>query len=163
MEPPGEPPNPDPAARSSIRARIQPAAIALGTAAGLCLVASLIGLGVSILSWMNPDAFRLDLDGMGVTDRDARELWRTVETLFNGPIGVAANLVQALVWTFVIVATVQMARLRAWPLAVAASGLAVIPCLSPCCCCVINLPIAVWCLVLLLQSEVRSAFEPARA
>ena len=159
-------PAPPPPPRSSVRSKVQPAAVALGTVGGLSLLLSLMGLGLSLLSWMSPGTFRIDPEDLGVHDRDMREAWRSIEVLFHGPIGVASNLVLALVSAFVIVAAIQMSRLRAWPVAVAASGIAAVPCLMPYCCCCINLPIAVWCLVVLLQPDVRSAFEggaPARA
>jgi hypothetical protein len=154
---PGSPPRSP--ARSPARSKVQPAAVALATIAGLSLLFSLLGLCAAILSWMSPGVFHVDLDDLGVHDRDVREALRSAEVLFYGPLGVATHLVEVLISVFVFVAAIQMSRLRAWPVAVAASGLAAIPCLMPYCCCCFNFPIAVWCLAVLLQPDVRSAFE----
>jgi hypothetical protein len=56
----------------------------------------------------------------------------------------------------VIYGALQMKNLKNYPLAMAASIIAMIPYVSPCCC--VGLPIGIWALVVLLKPEVKSAF-----
>ncbi len=51
----------------------------------------------------------------------------------------------------------KMKKLESYGLAMAASIIAMIPCLSPCC--LIGLPIGIWALVVLSKPEVKSAFH----
>jgi len=72
-------------------------------------------------------------------------------------------------WTFVstgvgivmsiliFVAALKMRRLENHSLAMAASVIAMLPCVSPCC--LVGLPIGIWALVVLSKPEVRSAFH----
>jgi len=51
----------------------------------------------------------------------------------------------------------KMKKLENYGLAMTASILAMIPCLSPCC--LIGLPIGIWAVVVLSKPEVKSAFH----
>jgi len=53
-------------------------------------------------------------------------------------------------------AAMKMRALQSWPMAVAASALAIIPCLSPCCC--IGIPVGIWALIVLFDSNVKASF-----
>lgn len=77
--------------------------------------------------------------------------------IFQGAFVMGSSLVGMLVAAFVIFAALKMKGLTQWGLAVAASILAMIPCISPCC--VIGLPVGIWCLVILMRPEVKSAFH----
>jgi hypothetical protein len=50
-----------------------------------------------------------------------------------------------------------MKKLESYGLAMAASIIAMIPCVSPCC--LLGLPIGIWALVVLMKPEVKSAFH----
>jgi len=80
-----------------------------------------------------------------------------VEGFFEGVVGVASSLVGILVAAFIIYAALKMKELNQWGLCVAASILAMIPCISPCC--ILGLPIGIWCLVILMRPEVKKAFS----
>ncbi|MFQ5790742.1 MAG: hypothetical protein ACE5JI_09730 [Acidobacteriota bacterium] len=67
------------------------------------------------------------------------------------------SAVGLLIAGFVAYASLEMKKLRQWGLAVTASILAMIPCISPCC--IIGLPMGVWSLVVLLKDEVKAAFH----
>jgi ABC-type proline/glycine betaine transport system permease subunit len=58
---------------------------------------------------------------------------------------------------FIIFAALKMKELRQWELSLAASIVAMIPCISPCC--ILGLPIGIWALVVLLRPEVKEAFH----
>ncbi len=50
----------------------------------------------------------------------------------------------------------KMLKLESYGLAIAAAVVAMIPCLSPCCC--IGLPFGIWGLVILFKDDVKSCF-----
>jgi hypothetical protein len=62
----------------------------------------------------------------------------------------------AVVSLFIIVAAVQMLRMRTWGLAMAGAILAMINYGSSCC--ILGIPVGLWSLAVLLRSEVRAAF-----
>jgi hypothetical protein len=58
-----------------------------------------------------------------------------------------------------ILGGVRMLKLKSYALAVMASALAVIPCISPMGCCGIGEGIGIWSFVVLMSADVRSAFR----
>lgn len=106
--------------------------ISMGLGAG---ITSLAGFGAD---WM--DEFPYDID----------EIW-------EGAFAMGSSLVGLLVAAFIIYAALKMKEMQQWGLAVAASILAMIPCISPCC--IVGLPIGIWCLVVLTRPEVKNAFQ----
>ena len=77
--------------------------------------------------------------------------------LAAGAAGVAFCFVGLLVAGFIIYASLKMKEFTQWGLCVAASIIAMIPCISPCC--IVGLPIGIWCLVVLTKPEVKTAFH----
>lgn len=75
----------------------------------------------------------------------------------EGAAGVAFCFVGLLVAGFIIYASLKMKELTQWSLCIAASIIAMIPCISPCC--IVGLPIGIWCLVVLTKPEVKTAFH----
>jgi membrane protein insertase Oxa1/YidC/SpoIIIJ len=97
----------------------------------------IIGAGLSTVWWKDiPDVYG--------------EIW-------EGAAGMGSSFVGILVAAFIIYAALKMKELNHWGLTMAASILAMIPCISPCC--IIGLPIGIWCLVVLTKPEVKAAFH----
>ncbi len=69
-----------------------------------------------------------------------------------GAIGVIAAII-------IIFGGVQMRNLRSYGLAVFASILALIPCISPMGCCVLGEVAGIWALVVLMNQDVKTAFR----
>ena len=61
-----------------------------------------------------------------------------------------------LIGGLIIFGSLKMRQLNNWGLSMAATVLAMIPCLSPCCC--LGLPIGIWALVVLLDDNVKRSF-----
>lgn len=80
-----------------------------------------------------------------------------IEELFQGSFAIGSSFVGILVAGLIIFAALKMKDLEQWGLALTASILAMIPCVSPCC--IIGLPIGIWCLVVLTKPEVKNAFS----
>lgn len=104
-----------------------------------------LGIGTGITS----------LAGFGSDWMD--EIPYDIEELWEGAFAMGSSLVGLLVAGFIIYAALKMKDLEQWGLAVAASILAMIPCISPCC--VVGLPIGIWCLVVLTRPEVKNTFQ----
>jgi len=77
--------------------------------------------------------------------------------IFEGAAGIAFSLIGILVAAFIIYAALKMKNLSQYGLCMVASILAMIPCISPCC--IIGLPIGIWCLVVLTKPEIKAAFH----
>ena len=76
---------------------------------------------------------------------------------YEGAVALGSAVVGLLVAAFIIYAALKMKNLEQWGLAVAASILAMIPCISPCC--IIGLPMGIWCVVVLSRPDVKAAFH----
>jgi hypothetical protein len=76
-------------------------------------------------------------------------------------VGLGASVTAALALLFVagliLIAGMQMSRLRSRELCLVASVLAMIPCTSPCC--PVGIPMGLWALLVLNRPEVRAAFR----
>ena len=95
--------------------------------------------------------------GMGLSSFWMDELPESISELYEGAFAIGSSFVGLLVAGFIIFAALKMKDQEQWGLAVAASVLAMIPCISPCC--IIGLPIGIWCLVVLMRPEVKDAFK----
>jgi len=80
-----------------------------------------------------------------------------IEKFYEGAFAFGFSIVDIFIAALIIYAALKMKDLKHWGLAVAASILAMIPCISPCC--IIGLPIGIWCLVVLMKPEVKEAFD----
>jgi hypothetical protein len=80
-----------------------------------------------------------------------------VADFYEGAFAIGSSFVELLVAGFIIFAAIKMKDMEQWGLAVAASILAMIPCISPCC--IIGLPVGIWCLTVLMRPEVKDAFR----
>ena len=76
--------------------------------------------------------------------------------MFSGGVGIVAGIIGIAVGIVILVAAGKMKKLEGYGLAVTASVLAMIPCVSPCC--LVGLPIGIWSLVVLMNEDVKSAF-----
>ena len=77
--------------------------------------------------------------------------------MFSGAVAVAAAIVGILVSGLILFGAIKMKKLENYGLAMTASIVAMIPCISPCC--LIGLPIGIWAVVVLSKPEVKSAFH----
>ena len=82
---------------------------------------------------------------------------RSIMEKLMGPAGIALDLAGLVVDVLIILGATRMKVLQSHGLAVAASVLAVLPCLSPCC--ILSMPFGIWALVVLLRPEVKSQFS----
>jgi hypothetical protein len=77
--------------------------------------------------------------------------------LMSGGLGVVATILTLAVGGLIIFGAMKMMALENYGLAMAAAIVAMIPCLSPCCC--LGLPAGIWAIVVLSNAEVKAAFR----
>lgn len=95
--------------------------------------------------------------GTGISSIVADRFSEDYIEIYEGFVGIGTFFVGLLVDAFIIFASLKMKELNQWGICVAASILAMIPCISPCC--IIGLPVGIWCLVVLNRPEVKTAFH----
>jgi len=71
--------------------------------------------------------------------------------------GIAFAVISLLVGIVVILGAVKMLGLRSWGLAMFAAILSLIPCVQSCC--LLSLPVGIYAIIVLSDSEVKAAFE----
>jgi hypothetical protein len=121
-----------------------------GPATGL-IVVGVIGFVLSIAGLVaNLTGAVVNLPGM---DHNTELLARTL----SGTFGIISTIVSILLSGIIFWGGMQMKALRNHSLAMAASILAIIPCLSPCC--LLGLPLGIWAAIVLAKPEVKAAFH----
>lgn len=118
-----------------------------------------IGLMVTAIIGACLQAFGLffNMLGAGLSSFTAGGPEEQILSYFSGGVGVASSLIGLLIAGLIIYAAIEMRNLRQWALAMAASILAMVPCISPCC--LIGLPMGIWSLIVLLKPEIKAAFR----
>jgi hypothetical protein len=121
-----------------------------GPAIGL-LVTGIIGAFFAVLTLF------ASIVGMSFAPFIRDEMPERFTEFWEGSVGAASSIVEIAVAALIIFAALKMRELRQWELSIAASIVAMIPCISPCC--IFGLPIGIWALVVLLRPEVKQAFR----
>ncbi len=75
----------------------------------------------------------------------------------GGAMGVIGTIIVLGTGAFITYAALQMRQLKGYGLGLAASIIAIIPCVSPCC--LLGLPLGIWALVVLNKPEVKAQFS----
>ncbi len=122
-----------------------------GPAIGL-IVTGALGIVFSLFSMVNGLLHR----GEPLPAETPEQMRAFLEATQRG--GPLFNLVPLALSAFVIFGALKMKNVQRFGIAMAAAIVAMIPCLSPCCC--IGLPIGIWALVVMNKPEVKSAFTP---
>jgi hypothetical protein len=121
-----------------------------GPATGL-LVTGIVGIFFAALALIG------SILGMGLAPFIRDEIPERYAEFWEGSVGAASAVVGLAVAAFIIFAALKMRELKQWELSLAASIVAMIPCVSPCC--ILGLPIGIWALVILLRPDVKEAFH----
>ena len=74
-----------------------------------------------------------------------------------GGLYLVSGAVALMVAAVIIMGALKMKKLESHGFAMTASILSMIPCLSSCC--LIGLPVGIWCMIVLMKPEVKSAFH----
>lgn len=133
-----------------VKVVIDPASQVSNPSVGL-LVTGVVGGIISLLGLI------LNLIGTTVIPFVEDSLDERYMELWEGAAGIASSFIGIAVAVFIIYAALKMKELSQYGLCMAASILAMIPCISPCC--IIGLPIGIWCIVVLTRPDVKAAFH----
>jgi hypothetical protein len=150
------PPPPMPmGATAAADGRAQALSMVSGPAIGL-IVAVSIGIALAVLGIL-AQLLGMSIGGMNGFDSSQNAEAAKMLQMMSGGLGIVIRCVGILIGLFIIYGCVKMKKLENYGLALAVSIVAMIPCLSPCCC--IGLPIGIWALVVLNKPEVKQYFS----
>jgi hypothetical protein len=154
---PGFPPVPGPAPTYAMAGsdRERAREMVSGPATGL-LVTGIICLIVSILNTV------MSLTGAGFQPPPG-EIPPEMQPIFDmlqkmqGPVAIITSILGIGISALIIFAAQKMRALQSYALVVTGAVLAIVPCISPCCC--IGIPVGIWVLVVLFKPEVKAMFQ----
>ena len=132
--------------RAMAAAKVNAPAIGLMATAGIGILLQLLSLVLNVLCTGINMASMAGQSGTPAA----------VANLMGGTMGVIGSIMGILIGGLIFFGAMKMRQLNNWGLALASSILAMIPCLSPCCC--LGLPIGIWALVVLLDNNVKASF-----
>jgi hypothetical protein len=146
----------------AIRGRVMPAAIFMIIVNVISILAALgtAGNGAYVLSLGADELHRRTMDGLAAFPamKEAMEK-QDKQTTFN--TAVAEYLGGGILWLVLslvaLLGSIRMMSLKSYGLAMTAAVITTIPCVTPCC--LLGQGAGIWALVVLLNSEVRSAFR----
>ena len=118
-------------------------AIGLMVTAILGFVLQSVALGINLLGI-----------SFGAMQSGQNEAWLN---MFSGTIGIVSGIVAIAIAGLILYGALRMKKLEGYGWAIAASILALVPCVSPCC--LVGAPVGIWALVILAKPEVKSAFH----
>lgn len=142
---PYDPPS-NSARRADIEAKMQGPAIALIVVASISLVFCLLGLAIDVA---------LLVSGM------VEEL----EKLNKGPVPQSMKMLVRSIWTvvlinasaFILYGAIQMKNLRKYSFARAATVVAMVPCIGPCC--ILGIPVGIWAFSVINKPGIEESFQ----
>ena len=96
---------------------------------------------------------------------EAREHFDVTEIIANSTstLSTVWNVLILVANVFIAWAGVRMLSLKSWTAAIVASSLMLVTCCVQCCCCPIGVGIGIWSLIVLLDPNVKQAFEAKAA
>jgi len=144
--------SPNPAAS----AKVATVALAMQIAAGLTILWELVFLLLSVLQF-----FGITLGQFARPSAAGGAAGARMAALMGGGVGIVIILVMILVNAFIIFAGQKMKALEGYTLALIGAILMILPASCSCCCVanIMRLPIGIWALIALLDSEVKTSFR----
>jgi hypothetical protein len=130
--------------RDEALAKVSTPGLLLAIAGGLAIAGSLLSLLLNLL-------------GVGVGSLAPGAGDERLINLFSGGVGIVFALLGIVLYGVMVFGALKMRSLESYGLAMAAAIIGMLPCSCPCC--VITLPIGIWCLVVLLDANVKASFR----
>ncbi len=153
--PPGGPGGYDPNAAS----KVSGPATALIVVGVLNILLALYGVVSNVMALSNPAQIQAQIDQnpelQNIEGFDPAMITKFAQA--GGAMGVVLNIVAVVVAIVIIIGALKMKKLESRGMAMTASILAMIPCLSACC--LLGLPIGIWSIVTLNDPNVRASFR----
>jgi hypothetical protein len=134
-----------------VREQVSLPAILLMVTAGVGALAQLFGVVSALMGRGQPMNIPPEL----ANDPNMESVQRLLE--FTQSSGWVFNLIPLALSGLVFVGALKMKNLESRGLAIAASIIAMLPCVGPCCC--LGLPVGIYALTVLVKPEVKAAFR----
>lgn len=115
-----------------------------------------IGLIVTAAIGMLWQVLSLGLNALGTGIGASQGGNQGMSSMMSGGVGIVFNIVAILMGIIVLLGALKMMKLQSYGFAMAASIIAMVPCVSPCC--ILGLPFGIWALVVLMDAQVKAAF-----
>jgi hypothetical protein len=96
-------------------------------------------------------------DQMGAEQAEFMDQINKFSALTSGPLGLVSNGIVLAIGILTIVTSNRMKKFQGHTMSIVVSVLACIPCTSGCC--FVGIPIGIWAIVVLLDSNVKAAFR----
>lgn len=128
-----------------------------GPATGLLvtgIIGALFALGNLVMALLGAGGPRPDPSEV---PEEMRQFVELMLQLQNPAVAIGSSIFGLAIAALIIVAGQKLRRLESFALVASGTILAMIPCLSPCCC--IGLPIGIWVLTVILKPDVKLAFR----
>lgn len=133
--------------RAGALEKVNGPAIGLFVTAGFGLLAAIAGIIMNVLGV-----------GMGAAELGgSAETAQFAKMMGGGALGVVQGIFAIAVSVVIFLGANKMRKLESYGFSLAASIIAMVPCISPCC--IIGLPIGIWAIVVLNKPEVKSHFS----
>jgi hypothetical protein len=129
-----------------------------GPAIGL-MVTGVMGIGYGVLGILG-NIFGVTMNSLnnfnGMNGMNNPQMMQLMQ-MSTGALGIIMSVLKVVLGAFIVYGALKMKSLQQHGLALGAAIVAVIPCISPCCC--IGIPIGIWALIVLNKPEVRGYFS----
>jgi len=132
----------------------------VGPAIGLMITAGL-GVAVQVLGIVG-NLLGIGMSGVAASqgNQNGQEL-PAIFHMMSGGVGIVFNIIGIIMAVVVFMGALKMKKLQSFGFVMAATIIAMVPCISPCCW--VGLPIGIWALVVLNKPEVKGAFNGSGA
>lgn len=80
-----------------------------------------------------------------------------IQAMFAGGLGIVTAIIGIGIGVVIFLGAMKMKNLQSWGFALASAILAMIPCISPCCC--LGLPAGIWAIIVLVDANTKASFS----
>lgn len=137
--------------------RIKVPAVALMVASILNIILALWDLIEMIFS--SPDLQPIDSALEQLNNPQIEQFAQKMLHLMYGPLGIVNILIELAVSVLILAGAKKMKSLQSYQFSLAAAGLSIVPCLTPCSGFFLGLAFGIWALVVLRRPDVKSHFS----
>ena len=137
--------------------RIKVPAVALMAASILNIILALWDLIEMIVS--KPDLQQINSALEQFNNPQIEQFVQKMLNLMNGPLGIVNVLIELAVSVLILAGAKKMKSLQSYQFSLAAAGLSIVPCLTPCSGFLLGLVFGIWALVVLRRPDVKSHFS----
>ncbi|MEQ1905517.1 MAG: hypothetical protein ABL888_15115 [Pirellulaceae bacterium] len=126
--------------------KVKPFALTLMITMGVMMLLVVVGIVLNLLGM-----------GFAAQAAQAADDPNMAMMMMQGTIGLVSSIIGLAIGGFIMFACSKMMKLESYGMAMTATILAMIPCISPCC--LLGLPIGIWGIVILNDPQVKAAFR----